>query len=252
MSMNMAPNGCEALELREDILSEQRQRFTKKLQLPEVNWWEDALQQVAQQPDANTLIRLSSQCKRHLVEQDTADNVTWTKTQKARVLLLAEALKHQAPAERSPLLRQFFAWGDDQEKIAILKALDWFDATGQCLDLAQQAGRTHNSQVFAALALDNPFPSSHYGERAFHQLVLKALGMGLDVQRLLGLPERRSSGFNQLALDAMEEQLAAERPVSTGLVHVIAFALLTGPQHQRLAQLIQAQRLPPEWAEHFR
>ncbi|GFM84953.1 hypothetical protein PSCICO_03520 [Pseudomonas cichorii] len=249
--IEIAPNGLAALELREEILTEQLQRFTRHLQISELQWWEGALQQIAKNPTANTLVFLSSQCKRYLAEQATTDNAIWTKTQKARVQLLAEALKHQEPGNRSPLLRQFYAWGDDQEKIAILKALDWFDASGQCLDLALQAGRTHNSQVFAAIALDNPFPSSHYNERAFHQLVLKALSMSLEIQRLLGLPERRSSSLNQLALDLMEEQLAAERPVSVGLVHVIAFALLTASQHQRLAQLNQAQRLPAEWADHF-
>ncbi|MBX8608782.1 EboA domain-containing protein [Pseudomonas cichorii] len=250
--IEIAPNGLAALELRDEILTEQLQRFTRHLPISELQWWESALPQLAQNPSADTLVLLSSQCKRQLTEQPQADSAVWTKVQQARVLLLAQALKHQEPGKRSPLLRQFYAWGDDQEKIAILKALDWFDAGGQCLDLALQAGRTHNSQVFAAIALDNPFPSSHYNERAFHQLVLKALSLGLDIRHLLGLPERRSSSLNQLALDLLEEQLAAERPVSIGLVHVIAFALLTTPQHQRLAQLHQAQRLPAEWAGHFR
>lgn len=250
--IEIAPNGLAALELRDEILTEQLQRFTRHLPISELQWWESVLPQFAQNPSADTLVLLSSQCKRQLTEQPQADSAVWTKVQQARVLLLAQALKHQEPGKRSPLLRQFYAWGDDQEKIAILKALDWFDAGGQCLDLALQAGRTHNSQVFAAIALDNPFPSSHYNERAFHQLVLKALSLGLDIRRLLGLPERRSSSLNQLALDLLEEQLAAERPVSIGLVHVIAFALLTTPQHQRLAQLHQAQRLPAEWAGHFR
>ncbi|AHF67832.1 MULTISPECIES: EboA domain-containing protein [Pseudomonas] len=250
--IEIAPNGLAALELRDEILTEQLQRFTRHLPISELQWWESTLPQIAQNPSADTLVLLSSQCKRQLTEQPQVDSAVWTKVQQARVLLLAQALKHQEPGKRSPLLRQFYAWGDDQEKIAILNALDWFDASGQCLDLALQAGRTHNSQVFAAIALDNPFPSSHYNERAFHQLVLKALSMGLDIRRMLGLPERRSSSLNQLALDLLEEQLAAERPVSIGLVHVIAFALLTTPQHQRLAQLNQAQRLPAEWAGHFR
>ncbi|RMQ47689.1 hypothetical protein ALQ04_04104 [Pseudomonas cichorii] len=240
------------LELREELLADLLQRFTRHLPIAELQWWQGALQQVAQKPDANTLVLLSSQCKRSLSELPDTGHERWAQAQKARVLLLAEALKHQAPGDRATLLRQFFAWGDDQEKVAVLKALDWFDASGKLLDLAQQAGRTHNIQVFAALALDNPYPSSHYNERAFHQLVLKALGMGLEVQRLLGLAERRSSALNQLALDLLEEQLAAERAVSIGLVHVIVFALLSKTQHQRLAQLHQAQRLPAEWAEHFR
>ena len=93
------------------------------------------------------------------------------------------------------------------------------------MELALQAGRTSNPQVFAALALDTAYPSRHYPERAFHQLVLKALGMGLDVGRLMGLTQRQGVTLNQLALDLLDEQLAAERTVSPGLPTVIAFDL---------------------------
>lgn len=114
-----------------------------------------------------------------------------------------------------------------------------------------QAGRTSNSQVFAALALDTLYPSRHYPERAFHQLVLKALGMGLDVSRLLGLSQRQGVTLNQLALDLLDEQLAAARPVSGGLYLAIAFSLLSPAQHQRLLGLCRQQCLPPGWHDHL-
>ncbi|MNP62969.1 hypothetical protein D3C76_1583120 [compost metagenome] len=105
--------------------------------------------------------------------------------------------------------------------------------------------------MFAALALDTAYPSHHYNEQAFNQLVLKALGMGLDVRRLIGLTQRHSVTLNQLALDLLDEQLAAERTVSAGLPHVIAFALLSPAQRQRLAGLGQQRRLPAQWHEHL-
>ena len=112
-----------------------------------------------------------------------------------------------------------------------------------CLELALQAGRTSNPQVFAALALDTAYPSRHYPERAFHQLVLKALGMGLDIGRLVNLAQHHSVTLNQLALDLLDEQLAASRTVSPGLPKAIAFDLLSPAQLQRLRGL----HLPPEW-----
>ncbi|MFL6532628.1 MAG: EboA domain-containing protein [Pseudomonas sp.] len=240
-----------ALDMRHDCLNEQRCHFIPSLDETERQWWLSAQAQLAQCPDANTAARLSGQCKRNLKERAQPGTDGWSNVQLARALLLAQVLALQPGAEQVPLLRQLFLWGDDQEKIATLKALDWLDGRGQCIELARQAGRTSNSQVFAALALDTPYPSRHYDERAFNQLVLKALGMGLDVRRLIGLEQRHGVTLNQLALDLLDEQLAAERTVSAGLPQVIAFELLSPAQRQRLAGLSQQRRLPPPWHEHL-
>jgi hypothetical protein len=251
MNMDVTASPSAALEIRHDCLAEQHQALTQQLDDTELQWWRQAQEQLAQRPDGNTAALLSSQCKRNLKEQSLPHSPDWSSVQLARALLLAQVLEQQPLAGQLPLLRQLFLWGDDQEKIATLKALDWLDSRGLCVELALQAGRTSNSQVFAALALDTLYPSRHYSERAFHQLVLKALGMGLDIRRLIGLTQRHSVTLNQLALDLLDEQLAAERTVSAGLPRVIAFYLLSPAQHQRLAGLSQQQRLPPEWHEYL-
>lgn len=244
-----------AFEMRHDVLADRLRHFTDHLEGAVLQWWQQALDQLTHRPDAETVAMLSSQCRRHLGERPMpplADGTAWTQTQLARALLLAQALVQQADADRLPLLRKLFAWGDDQEKIATLKALDWLDAGGHCVDLALQAGRTNSSQVFAAIALDNPYPARHYGERAFHQLVLKTLGMALDVRRVLGLSQRRGHLLNQLALDLLDERLAAGREVPDGLDHIIAFPLLDTAQARRLDMLCQQRRLPPAWLDHRR
>ncbi len=222
------------MNIRQDGLTERQQTLSQQLEATELQGWQAAQAQLAQQPSATTAALLSGQCKRYLPAPAV---------KLARGLLLAQALEYTEAAEQLPLLRQLFLWGDDQEKIALLSALDWLDSDGECLELALQAGRTSNPQVFAALALDTAYPSRHYSERAFHQLVLKALGMGLDVGRLVGLTQRHGVTLNQLALDLLDEQLAAERTVSPGLPRVIAFELLSPAQQQRLRGL----RLPVQW-----
>ena len=222
------------MNMRQDGLAAHLQALTQQLNAAELDWWQQALAQLAQQHSATLAALLSGQCKRLLPAPAV---------ELARALLAAKALEHTPATEQVPLLRQLFLWGDDQEKIALLGALDWLDSDGLCVELALQAGRTSNPQVFAALALDTAYPSRHYPERAFHQLVLKALGMGLDVGRLMGLTQRQGVTLNQLALDLLDEQLAAERTVSPGLPTVIAFDLLSPAQHQRLRSL----NLPPQW-----
>jgi hypothetical protein len=251
MKMDVTAPPSAALEMRHDCLAEQRQALTQQLNEIELQWWRQAQERLAQHPDANTAALLSSQCKRNLKEHALPTSGGWSHIQLARALLLAQVLEQHPLDGQLPLLRQLFLWGDDQEKIATLKALDWLDSRGLCVELALQAGRTSNSQVFAALALDTHYPLRHYPERAFHQLVLKALGMGLDVRRLIGLTQRLSVTLNQLALDLLDEQLAAERTVSVGLPLAIAFNLLSPAQLQRLVGLSQQQRLPPEWRDRL-
>lgn len=251
MNKDVAGSSSTALEMRRDCLEQQRQAFLQHLDEAGLRWWRQALEQLAQRPDATSAALLSSQCKRGLKQDMWTHGTGWSHVQLARALLLAEVLERQPATGQLPLLRQLFLWGDDQEKIALLKALDWLDSQGLCVELALQAGRTSNSQVFAALSLDTLYPSRHYDDRAFHQLVLKALGMGLDIRRLLGLEQRQSVALNQLALDLLAEQLAAGRTVSAGLPLAIAFDLLSPAQRQRLEGLARQQRLPPQWREHL-
>lgn len=226
------------MNMRPDCLADYRQAFAQQLDATELQWWQQAQAQLIQQPGVSTTALLSGQCKRHLMAPVV---------ERARALLLAQTLEQTPDGEHVSTVRQLFLWGDDHEKTAIIKALDWLDSDGVCLELALQAGRTSNPLVFAALALDTAYPSRHYPERAFHQLVLKALGMGLDIGRVVGLPQRQGVTLNQLALDLLDEQLAAARTVSPGLPNAIAFPLLSPAQRQRLGDL----RLPPEWHAHL-
>ncbi|WP_350403767.1 EboA domain-containing protein [Pseudomonas sp. W17] len=251
--MNMDPIAPAplALVIRHGAFAERQQLLERHLDDASRSWWQQAREQLARQPSANTLMLLSSQCRRRLASALLAPSPDCNRIQLARALLLAQLLEQQAGAGQLALLRQLFLWGDDQEKAALLKALDDLDSQGASLDLALQAGRTNNREVFAAIALDNPFAARHYPERAFHQLVLKTLGMGLDSRHIHGLAERRSVDLNQLALDLMEEQLAAEREVADGLPQAIAFELLSQAQLQRLRGLYQQGRLPAHWRDHF-
>ena len=226
------------MNMHQDGLAAHLQALTQQLTAAQREWWQQTQAQLAQQPSATLAALLSGQCKRLLPAPAV---------ELARALVLAKALEHTPVTEQVPLLRQLFLWGDDQEKIALLGALDWLDSDGLCVALALQAGRTSNPQVFAALALDTAYPSRHYPERAFHQLVLNALGMGLDVGRVVGLTQRQGVTLNQLALDLLDEQLAAERTVSPGLPTVIAFDLLSAAQRQRLRSL----SLPPQWRAYL-
>lgn len=251
MTMDVTFPASLPLVMRHEAFAERRRQLDDQLDDENRRWWHAALEQLASQPSANTLVLLSSQCKRRFGNAEVSASPGWNRTQLARALLLEQLLEQQAGGDQLALLRQLFLWGDDQEKSVLLRVLDDLDTEGRSIDLALQAGRTNNREVFAALALDNPFPARHYHDRAFHQLLLKTLGMGLDSGRIEGLAQRHSVDLNQLALEHMEEQLAAFRSVSDRLPHAIAFELLSQAQRQRLRHLCQQRRLPPHWLQHL-
>lgn len=208
--------------------------------------WTLACQRLAERPDGDTLAQLSGRLRRQLGEQPLPGR-PWRRVELGRALLLAQALEAQPEGTREALLKRYFAWGDDLEKAALLKALDWLDGHGTCLELALQATRTNSSDVFAALALDNPYAARHFPERAFHQLMLKGVAMELDMRRVQGLAERRNGALNQLALEQLDERLAAGRSALPGLAHLLAWHLLTQAQVAALQAHAGAGRLPPGW-----
>ncbi|WP_236209753.1 EboA domain-containing protein [Pseudomonas tohonis] len=239
-------NSPTTLQLGSDRIADLHQALRDELTGAALAWWNQARERLAAQPDIQALMRLSGPCRRQIGDALVAD-LPWTRAALARALLLAQALEADAGPGRATLLQRYFEWGDDQEKAAALRALDWLDGQGASLELALFAGRTNSCEVFAALALDNPYPARHYPERAFHLLMLKGVGMDLDLRRVLGLAPRRSRELNQLALDMLEERLAADRPAPPGISHLLTWPLLAPDQLQRLDAHHRQGRLPSGW-----
>lgn len=233
-----------------DAGADRLRRFGDCLQGPAAAWWRETRQQVAARPDAETVSLLSSLCRRRLGDDalPAGDSAPCTLAQQGRALLLATALAAAPAAERPALLRQVFRWGDDDEKIAILRALDWLDPDGLSVEIALQAGRTNNCRVFSAIALDNPYPARRYDERAFHQLVLKALSLELDIRRIRGLPGRRSANLNRLTLEMLHERLAADRPEPDGIAHAVAFDRLDHAQKRTVENWSRQGKLGADWS----
>lgn len=242
----MIATSAKTLQLGNDRIADLQQSLRDALSGAALDGWNQARERLAARPDAQTLMLLSGPCRRQLGDAPVS-GLPWNIAGLARALLLAQALAADAGPGREPLLQRYFEWGDDQEKAAALRALDWLDGHGACLELALFAGRTNSCEVFAALALHNPYPARHYPTRAFQLLMLKGVGMELDLRHVEGLAPRRSRELNQLALDMLEERLAADRPAPPGISHLLAWPLLEPEQVQRLDAHHRQGRLPIGW-----
>lgn len=157
----------------------------------------------------NLFLRCSAISVRHFNKQSLLKDKH--KVLESVRLLLLEALRQKVGENWPDALFKVFRQSDDEEKISILRGLHFFDSKGNLLKIALDAGRTNSVAVFSALALENSYPASVYGEDAFNKLVLKALFLDLDIGLIVDLDTRSNPTLSQLCMDLVHERILAKR-----------------------------------------
>jgi hypothetical protein len=137
----------------------------------------------------------------------------WSVADFARYALLSRALEATAPETHAALVHEAFRKGDNDERIATLRALAYLPSPERFAPTAFEAARTHVVDVFVALACDNSYPARHFPELHWNQLVMKALFVEAPVARMIGIAERRNDELARMARDFVAERTAAGRPV---------------------------------------
>ncbi|MEL6114909.1 EboA domain-containing protein [Photobacterium sp. SP02] len=164
----------------------------------------------------SALLLTSAMARRKLGEQALPyqpEGTDWQVDQAGRLLLLL-TLRTIVPATNwSDVLFSAYRQFDENEKIVVVRALDWLSSHHELNRIAHETARTNDVNLFAALALNNAYPVKYFNERAFHQLVLKALFLDLNIESVRGLPLRQSAELTQLCADLVQERLLAERAV---------------------------------------
>jgi len=107
-----------------------------------------------------------------------------------------------------------FRTGDNDERRAVLRALADLPSPERFVPLAISACRLNVVPVFEAIACDNAFPARHFPEAAFNQMVLKALFVGVAIDRITNLRDRVTPELERMAAAYASERRAAGRPVS--------------------------------------
>lgn len=171
----------------------------------------------------DTLLRLFPAARRQLgagrlttPEQgiETADGMVrlgaWSPGDAGRSILLLDAVQRGDGAE---LVTAVYHAGDESERTSITRTLSLLGCGAELKPLALQSGRTNSSVMFAALALDNPFPAAHYSDHKFNQLVLKSLFIGLPIEPIVGLDVRANANLSRMCEDYFDERTAAGRTV---------------------------------------
>ena len=134
----------------------------------------------------------------------------WAADDAARAVVLLAAAAG-APDQLAGLVDELYREGDSREKRAVIRALPLLPDAGRFVELALDAGRTNETDLFAVLACDNPYPARHYPEAAWNKLVMKAAFVGAPLDRVIGLERRANPELCRMALDYVDQQESAGR-----------------------------------------
>lgn len=146
----------------------------------------------------------------------------WDMAAVARAALLLRALEVIPESEQVAFVRQVYLRGDFPEQAAVLRALAFLPQPARFADLAIEACRTNVLDVFAAIACENPFAARYIPEPSFNQMVLKAIFMGLDTHRVVGLKGRATTDLKRMVADFASERRAAGRAIPPDTEYILA------------------------------
>jgi hypothetical protein len=139
----------------------------------------------------------------------------------ARVALLLRAGEALDASAYHALVEDCYSRGDLREKQAVLRALPLVPEPERFVPLAVEACRTHIQPVFEAIACENPYPAAHFPELNFNQMVLKALFIGVALDRVLDLEARVTPELGRMAEDYASERRAAGRSVPSDIARLV-------------------------------
>lgn len=148
----------------------------------------------------------------------------WSLTDVARGAILLRAFAELDDAGRVSLATEVFRRGDTSERVSVLRCLALVHEPQPFAALGAEACRSHVLDVLAALACENTFPARALSELAWNQMVMKALFVGLPLERVHAWQSRHNSELVRMSQDFAAERRAAGRPVPEDVARIAAEA----------------------------
>jgi hypothetical protein len=135
----------------------------------------------------------------------------WTVDQAARAALLL-ALPRSEKTVRAVLA--LFQTADLGEHIALARALFLMPNAPELLHIAREGIRSNMGDVFQAISQRNPYPSTHFDDIAWNQMVTKCLFVELPLDGIYGIDARANADLARMIVSLAEERWAAGRRIS--------------------------------------
>lgn len=159
----------------------------------------------------------------------------WTTSDATRILLNLALIKVGTPSLPT-LLTKLYEYGDERERAALLMGLMILDPKGLWVNKAEDCCRTNSLLLLTAIAMKNPYAAANFSPRAFNQLVLKSLFLGLDITHIYGLKARRNKELSSMCVDYIKERVAAKRTYPRSIWMAIRLSDCCSQTYERLAE----------------
>lgn len=138
---------------------------------------------------------------------------TWTVDQLARSVML-QFLARQGEKLYLDSLKALVETADLRESVAIFSTFPYLPNPEELVPMAREGLRTNIVDVFDAIALNNTFPSRHFDEEGWNQMVLKAFFLSRPTYRIVGLDSRANPTLSEALSNYAHERWAAGRLIS--------------------------------------
>lgn len=110
-----------------------------------------------------------------------------------------------------------FIKSDLENKKFILDFLCRYDGKGTFTSVFQEALRTNHKELFVYVSQQTTYPALYFDERAYNQMILKALFLDLDISLIPELSKRRNEQLNIMIKNYQEELELAGRRIPEGI-----------------------------------
>jgi hypothetical protein len=145
----------------------------------------------------------------------------WSLDQLVRARLLLAIPAADATAWLAAIDR-LAAASDLGEQVALYQSLALLPHPELLRLRAAEGVRTNAGPVFAAIALDNPYPAAHLDDAAWNQLVLKAIFTDRPLERIVGLSARANLALAHMIVNLAHERQSAGRSLPPGAAELVA------------------------------
>ncbi|TFG77536.1 MAG: hypothetical protein E4H26_03280 [Flavobacteriales bacterium] len=194
-----------------------------------------------------TLIAAKVSARTDIVYQKDTEIIGYLKAQEAnlhqivRIFLLAKVLEEK-PTYFTAKVANLIQVADTAELVTFLKFLVWLPNPKTFNQTAVEALRTNISQVFMAIALNNPYPEKFFTEQQWNQMYLKAAFMQLDLGAIIGVDERANEDLARIISDYAHERWAASRDIDPLFWRPVV-KFLKGTLKEDMNRLLSSQNL---------
>jgi hypothetical protein len=137
---------------------------------------------------------------------------SWDLLQAARTYLLLHFTQQDSETYVASLTR-LFETADMHEQQALYAALPLLPYQDALVDRAMEGLRTNIVSVFDAVALNNPYPAKYFDDRAWNQMVIKAIFLQRPLYQIQQADQRANQQLADILVDYAHERWAAGREV---------------------------------------